>query len=148
VHSHAGAAPLASAPDESAGTATGVSLSIAHRDGRAAAAACAAPDRIGVDLERAGSVGRSDLTRFMSARELARCGGLDATVLWTIKEAAWKALVLPRVAPFAALELVCVRGALTELRFEGSRWPARAQLHRPWPGYHATVVLARSCEDS
>ncbi len=67
---------------------------------------------------------------------------LDATTLWTLKEASWKAMMIPRSIPFHALELIFCDGALAELRYGGRRWLARSLSDRPWLGYVVSVVLA------
>lgn len=125
---------------------TGLSVSLAHCDGRAVAAACWAPARIGVDVERHKRIDDSKVRLFLGPDERAEVRAevpeLDATTLWTLKEASWKAMMIPRSIPFHALELIFCDGALAELRYGGRRWLARSLSDRPWLGYVVSVVLA------
>ena len=118
-----------------------IELSLSHRDGRAVAAAAPAGLRIGVDLEVAGAVSRGQARYFLASAEEERVPGTDVTLLWSLKEAAWKALGLGRAVPFKALELCCDReGSLRGVRLWGAFLPMRSRLTSPWPGYHMTTV--------
>lgn len=92
-----------------------VSLSLAHSDGLAVAAAGDPGARIGVDLERAGSIGAEHERYFLAPNERAAAPLVDPTLLWVLKEAAWKALGLDATVPFTALELDLAPGT-AELR--------------------------------
>lgn len=80
-------------------------LTIAHRDGVALAAAFPSTASIGVDVERAGDLSPGELRYFLSEGERSRHHGIDATLLWVIKEAAWKALGLGPSTPLSSLQL-------------------------------------------
>jgi 4'-phosphopantetheinyl transferase EntD len=120
--------------------AEAVTLSLAHRDGRAAATAAPAGTPVGVDVERAGAVPAAYVRYFASAEERERGPG-DAAELWALKEAAWKALALGPAVPLRALAVeFTARGDVAALRVDGRRVPARATLLRPWHG-HVVAVL-------
>lgn len=140
IHSVPGRPPLARLPSSTGAAEPTLLLSIAHRDGRAAATAAAGGSRVGVDLEREGVVERSELRLFLSEEEREQALDLDPTTLWTLKEAAWKALGVRRTDPFHSLALLFRDGELAEAGHRGRRWPARARTTRPWPGYLVTVV--------
>ena len=116
-------------------------LSLAHCDGRGVAGARSPGARIGVDLERAGSVAPGHRHLFASDDEIAR-GPDDATSLWVLKEAAWKALQLDGSRPlrFLALEFNR-RRELQAVRVGDQRFCASAALLHPWLGYVAALVL-------
>lgn len=117
------------------------SLSLAHCDGRGIAAASSPGARIGVDLERAGSVSPCHRRFFASDEELAH-GLNDATSLWALKEAAWKALKLDASRPLRCLKLEF--DAAHELRavhVGNCRSGATATVLHPWLGYVAALVL-------
>lgn len=130
------------------GRAGAPSLSIAHRDGRGVAAAGPFGTRIGVDIERVGAVGPHEVRYFLSARE--RDAGLaghraprdgDPTLLWALKEAAWKLLGPGAATPFRAVELVFDEGArVAGLRHGGRVLPVGATVWHPWAGYLAVCV--------
>lgn len=147
VRSRPGRPPTVWATDHCGVQQLRLSLSITHRDGRAAAVACDRDTRVGIDLERRGAVPPGHLAYFMRQEEVdrarLRAPALDATMLWTLKEASWKALALPRSTPFTALELFFEDGELTELRHGGRRWRACARFRDPWPGYRVSTVWAR-----
>ena len=135
----AGAALRARGPSAAPGAA-----SLSHRDGRGAAALAPVGVRIGIDLERAGTVPRAHERLFATPAE--RRGwprGRDAAGLWALKEAAWKAFRCPDALPFTALELEIGRsGAVSIVRIEGRAHVARSILRRPWPGWVLAVVWA------
>lgn len=79
-------------------------VTIAHRDDVGIAAVFESSASVGVDLERAGEISLSERRYFLSHRE--RDTSIDTTLVWTLKEAAWKALGLSLRTPFTALRLV------------------------------------------
>lgn len=81
-------------------------LTIAHRDGVAIAAAFPSTASIGADLERAAAVSPLELRYVVSEAERSSLQGIDATLVWILKEAAWKALGLAPTTPLASLQLV------------------------------------------
>ena len=81
-------------------------LTIAHRDGIALAAAFPPASSVGVDLERVGEVSPAELRYIMSDGERSRHDGIDATLVWVLKEAAWKALGLAPATALSSLQLV------------------------------------------
>ncbi|HEV8265915.1 MAG TPA: 4'-phosphopantetheinyl transferase superfamily protein [Gemmatimonadales bacterium] len=143
VRSRPGTRPLVRLPRLSA--VVPLTLSIAHAAGRAAAVVVQArgvgTDRVGVDLERAGTVRSAHARYFLGEAEQSLARRVDLTALWVLKEAAWKALGLRAETPFTALELHLGRdGQLAGLSLLGRRRPARAWLARPWPGFLLAVV--------
>jgi 4'-phosphopantetheinyl transferase EntD len=118
-----------------------LTLCISHVAGRGAAIAVPAPARVGIDLERAGAVRPAHARYFVTRVERRLARRLGLTALWTLKEAAWKALDLPHATPFGALELRAdARGRVVEVSLRGVRRAARAMLARPWPGFVLAVV--------
>ena len=118
-----------------------VSLSISHRLGRAVAVAIPGRVRLGIDLEWQGAVPLGLERLYLSPSERPLLRRHDATTLWALKEAAWKALGLDAAEPFHALQLVCNGGgALRALRHNGGETEARAHLWTPWPNFTAALV--------
>jgi phosphopantetheinyl transferase (holo-ACP synthase) len=118
-----------------------LSISLAHADGHAIAAAAAHPARIGVDLEREGRISTEHADYFLSPLERAQRGALTLTELWALKEAAWKALGCGDTTTFAELELVFdAGGCVRALRLGAMVLPASAELLRPWPGWVGAIV--------
>jgi phosphopantetheinyl transferase len=117
-----------------------VALSLAHRNGRGAAVLAPPGSRVGVDLELQGAV-RPWHLRYFTGEGERRSGPQDAAALWTLKEAAWKALQLGSDRPFRSLTLE-FDGArrLCAVLVDGVRLDARASLARPWPGHLLAVV--------
>ena len=122
-------------------------LTIAHRDGVALAAVFSSTVLVGVDVERAGALSPAELRYFLSEDERARLGDLDATLVWVLKEAAWKALGLGAAMPLSSLQLVfrgdapdlvAVRHGSRELRARA----ALARLHATRPLIAALVEIA------
>ena len=119
-----------------------LSISLAHADGHAIAAAAEHPARIGVDLEREGQISAAHAHYFLSARERRMRGPRTLTELWALKESAWKALGCGDSTPFAGLELVTDSGgSLRAIRLGTMVHPAIAELRHPWPGWVAAVVV-------
>ena len=124
-------------------TARAFALSLSHRLGRGAAVATAAPGmRVGVDLELAGSVAPDRARYFLTPRErdAAAAGRRDLAALWTLKEAAWKALAVHETVCFSALELSLDAGRVTAVALLGERYAATSALSAPWPGWVLAVV--------
>lgn len=107
-------------------------LTLAHRDGIAIAAVFPSGAAIGVDIERIGEVSPPELEYIASEPERARLRGIDPTLVWVLKEAAWKALGLPSVTPLSALHLVFRSGSdeLVVVRHETRELKARAGVSR------------------
>jgi 4'-phosphopantetheinyl transferase EntD len=118
-----------------------VSLSLSHRLGRAIAVAIPGKVRLGIDLEWRGAVPLGLERLYLSAAERPLLRRHDATTLWALKEAAWKALELDAAEPFHALQLVCdEQGVLRALRHAGGETVARALIWSPWPGFVSALV--------
>ncbi|HKG92110.1 MAG TPA: 4'-phosphopantetheinyl transferase superfamily protein [Gemmatimonadaceae bacterium] len=128
------------------GPAADVVLSLTHSQGRGAAVALPAVlgVRAGIDLEREGGL-RAELARYFltdAERRHVAEHARGLTELWTLKEAAWKALRLDDSVHFTALELrFDDAGEVDGLALHGVTMPARATLSRPWPGFVLAVVL-------
>jgi len=119
-----------------------VAVSLAHRDGLAAAVAAPGGARIGVDVERAGAIAGSHVRWFAHPAERER-GPRDAAALWALKEAAWKALALGESLPLRALALEFDdAGELVAATVGGRRVEARGAVLRPWPEHVVAVVRA------
>jgi len=105
-------------------------LTLSHRDGVAIAAAFPSSAAVGVDLERAGGVSSRELRYFMSEAERSCLPHIDATLVWILKEAAWKALGLAPTTPFSSLQLVFRAGArtLAAVRLGTHELRARAEI--------------------
>jgi 4'-phosphopantetheinyl transferase EntD len=105
-----------------------VSLSIAHCDGVAIAAAADSSTRIGVDIERVGEIAPEHVRYFLTPSE--KCD--DASLAWVLKEAAWKALGLGLAVPFTAVQLSFDRESdvLQGVRLDNTWITARADVVR------------------
>lgn len=124
-----------------------VTVSLAHRDGRAAAAAARPGVRIGVDVERLGAVPVAHERYFLTPAERLGARTREAAELWALKEAAWKALGCDPSMPFSAIRLrFDGRGALRALELSGVTLPARASVRHPWRGYVVAVVHSPPCD--
>lgn len=120
-----------------------VSISIAHADDHAVAVAAGAGDRVGVDLEREGSIREAFVRLFAGSEERRRSPFVDPTVRWVLKEAAWKAFGCAPDLPLSALALEFdARRALCAVAIAGTRHTAFARTSHPWPGFVAAVVHA------
>ncbi len=109
--------------------------------GRGAAIAVPAPARVGIDLERSGSVRGNHGRYFLRSDERALARRLGLTAMWSLKEAAWKACGASADTPFRALALHADRkGRLEAISLHGRRTRARASLSRPWRGFVVAVV--------
>jgi 4'-phosphopantetheinyl transferase EntD len=152
LESRSGAAPLCMVLDDHRRwTPTRLSISIAHRDGWAIAAAAEPSMRVGVDIDRAGEIVPEHLRYFLAPRE-RRCGGLiDASLAWVLKEAAWKALALGSDVPFTAIQLSFDRGtrALQGVWVESTWLAARAHIvrfARPYRMVSAVVEIRQEVQ--
>lgn len=108
-----------------------ISISISHCDGLGLAAVADRPGRVGVDLERAGQIEHEHLRYFLSPGEWLVAQRAGATLVWTLKEAAWKALALSDATPFSALRLAIDRTSdLRGVWLNGDWIPAAARTWR------------------
>ena len=109
-----------------------LTISIAHRDGVAIAVAADEMTRVGVDIERAGDIAPEQYRYFLTARERLSMERFDATLVWVLKEAAWKALGLAPDVPFTDLQLEFAHdsGALQGVRIDSTWMPSRAYVLR------------------
>ncbi|HUG39521.1 MAG TPA: 4'-phosphopantetheinyl transferase superfamily protein [Longimicrobiales bacterium] len=129
-------------------TAALVTVSLSHRGGRGAAALAPLGMRVGVDLERTGTVppARERFFATGAERQGRRCPR-DGAVLWALKEAAWKAFRCPPGLAFTDLELEFGRcGDVEGVTIEGCHRPARSRIRRPWPGW--VLALVWGAEDA
>ena len=114
----------------------GVDFSIAHAGRRVACALAPRGVTVGLDIEPAGAVTWRDLRLVTRATETERfaAAGLDATSLWTAKEAVVK-------AAGAGLAAVCdVEASRTSAAFRGRRFLLRRP--RFARGFACTVALS------
>ena len=131
--------------DDGVALPASMTVSLAHRDGRAAAVAARPGSRVGVDVERVGAIPVAHERYFLSPAERSSAGTRGAAELWALKEAAWKALGCDESMPFSAIQLrFGGGGALRALSFQGVTVEARASVRRPWRGYVVAVVHASS----
>lgn len=114
-----------------------VFVSLAHTNGRAAAVASVTP--VGIDLEQAGAAAPEHAHYFLNKRERQLLDLYDATTLWTLKEAAWKALRLQTREHLTALELQHYGGEAWQLAHAGQTRVARAVLQEI-DGYRLAVM--------
>lgn len=116
--------------------------SVAHSGGRGAAVVHRDPDRrVGIDLEPRGAVNPDFAHYFTTPAERARCPFAEPTVLWTLKEAAWKAFDCDVSVPFHDLEIVFTgRGHVRGVRLLGRLTAARCLILVPWPGWILSVL--------
>jgi 4'-phosphopantetheinyl transferase EntD len=123
-----------------------VRVSVSHRGSHAVAAAVPAGIHVGVDLELRGMVPPESARHFLDRQERAEGRrGHDLTSLWTLKEAAWKALLLDAATPFHALRLRFDRRAALcglEIPSRGRAYRAHAVERQPFAGVLLAVVVA------
>jgi 4'-phosphopantetheinyl transferase EntD len=107
-------------------------LTIAHRDGIALAAAFPSTILVGVDIERAGELSPLELRYILSESEGSSYDGVDPTLVWVLKEAAWKALGLSPCTPLSSLQLVLQAPSqeLVAVRLGEHEFPACAAIGR------------------
>jgi 4'-phosphopantetheinyl transferase EntD len=140
VQRRAGRAPVAHVRDD-IGRRQRVSLSLTHRDGRAAAVAAPSASRIGIDLENVEAIDPARERFFLTDRERRVLSHASASELWSMKEAVWKALELSSTVGFHELELdIDANGDVGSARCRGSRFHVHMQLTSPWPGYVLAVA--------
>jgi 4'-phosphopantetheinyl transferase EntD len=126
--------------DDDAWSTLPLSISISHHDGRALAAVVDAPARVGVDLALSGEIEREHHQYFLAPSEWSVAERIGATLVWALKEAAWKALSLNGATPFTALRLgIDDKGGLRGLWFDECWIPATA---RTWRVSHDMVAAA------
>ena len=130
LKTRAGAAPRCLVRGaHAAWTSVPLNISIAHRDGVAIAAAADDATLVGVDIERDDDIARAHYGYFMTPSEGSL---LDATLVWVLKEAVWKALGLEHDVSFTDVRLDFAP-ASNELRgiWVPDGWvPARADVLR------------------
>ena len=120
-----------------------VHLCLAQQDGRAASVATQSSLGVGIDLVRVDSVQAEEIRFFLTPRERGQRCAYDSSVLWALKEAAWKAMACPRGAPFQALELeLDEEGCIAAVRYRGVRCCRAGGLIMtpPWTEYRAAIV--------
>lgn len=136
-----GRAPRALVIDGDERRDAALSLSLSHCEGRAAAVATPRGSRVGIDLERAGRVDSAHRRFFLSAAERRAARQHDGVALWTLKEAAWKALELGADVPFTDVELdFDADGDVRAVRHDGRSLAAAASVSHPWPGFVLAVL--------
>jgi 4'-phosphopantetheinyl transferase EntD len=138
IERRTGRAPrVAQAPSALSGA---VSISLSHTDGAVVAAAATGWD-VGVDVEPADRVARGEVRYFLGGGERTGLAWHDATTLWCLKEAAWKALRCGPHVPFKAVQLRFDRsGRVVAVVLAGQRMPARARVRRLQRGSRTWVV--------
>jgi phosphopantetheine--protein transferase-like protein len=120
-------------------------LSLTHRDGKAAAIAAPAGTRVGIDIERLDDIDSDHARRFLTAREQRAAQGFSLAVLWSLKEAFWKAMGLDGSVAFHDLELdVDAAGRVRGVCYRDEWRRAAATIAAPWPRY----VMAAVCVES
>jgi len=150
--SQPGAAPRCSVlGDHGRWMRTGLSVSIAHREGWAIAAAAERSMRVGVDIDRAGEIVPQYRRYFLGPRESDCARRIDASLAWVLKEAAWKALALGADVSFTALQLCFDRGTrgLRGVWVERTWIAARAHIvrfSRPCPMVAAVVEIRQEVQ--
>lgn len=131
LQSRPGAAPCCMVADDlDRWSLLPLTISIAHCDGVGIAAAADRDSLIGVDVERAGDVVPRDHRYFLAPRERAFVRRFGATLLWVLKEAAWKALGVALSTSFQSLQLDfdATHDDLSGVWFENTRLAARARV--------------------
>lgn len=113
-----------------------------HSGGRGVAVVHRDPDRrVGIDLEPAHAVCPRFHHYFATREERVRCPFADPTVLWTLKEAAWKAFACGPSIAFHDLEITFTdHGHIRGVRLFGRETPARCLVLQPWPGWLLSVL--------
>jgi 4'-phosphopantetheinyl transferase EntD len=120
-------------------------LSLSHRDGKAAAIAAPAGERVGIDVERLAPLDAAHARRFLTTREQKCEISLPLAMLWSLKEAFWKALGLNGSVAFRELELDIDRdGRVRGIYFRNEWRRAAGTIAAPWPGYVMAVVSVES----
>jgi 4'-phosphopantetheinyl transferase EntD len=114
---------------------------LSHRDGRAAAIAAPAGALVGVDIERLDAIDSSHRRLFLTESERRAAADTSPIVLWTLKEAAWKALQLDGSVGFHELEVhLDHAGDVRGVGFREQWYSAVAAVVSPWDGYIMAVL--------
>lgn len=133
--------PLARVRD---GCSSPIALSLTHCDGRTAAIAAISGAKVGIDLERLVETPGSHERYFLTDRERRATSSWPAAVLWTLKEAVWKALALDPSVGLQELELdIDDAGTMRGAEVRGVRYHGTASVSSPWPGYVMATVHLR-----
>jgi hypothetical protein len=118
-----------------------LTISLSTCDGRAAATAGPLSMRVGVELERLGSITPAYERFFLSRAERRIVSTIGHTAFWALKGAAWKALRSGDQPPEGELELLFdANGQLRIASLGEETVSMRATLARPWPGYLIAVT--------
>jgi 4'-phosphopantetheinyl transferase EntD len=119
-----------------------LAISVAHCDGVAVSAVADPGTRIGVDIDRASAIPPEQRRYFVAPSEESTTSA-DTTLLWVLKEAAWKALGLSASLPFTSLQLVFDSALETveALRVDGARVPARTHVIRLMQPHELLVAV-------
>jgi 4'-phosphopantetheinyl transferase EntD len=117
-----------------------LSLTLSHSADRGAAVVAPHGVRVGVDLERCGSIPPAVERFFLTPRERDELDAHDATSLWCLKEAAWKAFDCTPALPLHELELQFEAGAVVGVKVAGTVHAAGSSLFTPWRGWIGAVV--------
>lgn len=118
-----------------------VTLSVSHRDGRAAAIADAPGRRVGIDVEREDAVPDGGVRFFTTRMERREAASLPPAALWSLKEAAWKAIGCGADTPLTAMRLrFDDEGRLRAIELRDRSFAARGNVSSPWPGYVLAAV--------
>lgn len=116
-------------------------VSASRRDGRAVAVAASAGVRIGVGLERAGSLALPSIRSHLTTFEERLAGNLDPAIVWSMKQAASKALGMGPSLSMGEIEL-CPgpSGKLVGVYVGDAFLPMHTRITEPWPGFVMTTV--------
>lgn len=137
-----GRAPIPVFVDSGGELVLPIAVSITHREGRGAAVASAEVAGLGIDLELQGSVTSRQSIYFLTDKEKRVAHTSGRTILWVLKEAAWKALACDDRTPFMDVELCFDKaGEVIGVARDGNVTPAASRVTYPWPGFVMAVVL-------
>lgn len=116
-------------------------VSASRCDGRAVAVAAPAGVRVGVGLERAGSVTLPAIRAHLTSFEEGLAVNLDPAIVWSVKRAAAKALTMGPSLPLDEIEL-CPgpSGRLVGVYVGDAFLPMHTRITEPWPGFVMTTV--------
>ena len=140
--SRPGRAPLAWVA--TGGATHHANVSISHRGGVGAAIVSRNADAVGIDVEHCDAVKPEQQRLFLSPRERNEVTTVSPTTLWSMKEAAWKALQLDMTVAFHELQLGFDNGRLATVTFRGARRFASALISDVTPGFVVVAVQLRS----
>jgi 4'-phosphopantetheinyl transferase EntD len=117
-----------------------LSISISHHDGRALAAVVDSPARVGIDLACTDEIEPEHHRYFLTPSELSVAERIGPSLVWALKEAAWKALSLTHATPFTALSLAIDDDSRLRGLWLDACWiPATA---RTWRVSHDMIAAA------